>query len=286
MAPPTFFALPNSPDVARLVQDRLSRVQQQFSACAPSTLSDLRTVVDELSTVSKTCAAVLDEIETQGGETDVATAFKELEAALDWAKCMFLRQHKPADRYLRSMAVLQYVQTERSLSEHTFLFRAQRNMTGEMGSYEPPARNVSFNNRLRKKRTVHQFVRAIAAHLEKSQLQKSTGAKQDTMFTSMSPILEWALHTTKNKWSDNREDERASLVVFNVRRLREIQGVALFRISDVIRFLESENQVHLISTQLRDWARNCDEYVNDGEGSRSRSHTGDSLVRPDVHADY
>ncbi|KAF1973263.1 hypothetical protein BU23DRAFT_598989 [Bimuria novae-zelandiae CBS 107.79] len=231
MAPPAFFALPNSPDVARLVQDRLSRVQQRFSACSPSTLSDLRTVVDELSTISKTCATVLDDIETQEGETDVATAFKELEAALDWAK------------------FLQYVQTEHSPAEHPFLFRAHRNMT------------------------VLQFVRAMAVHMGKTQLQKGTGMKQDTMFTSMSPIFEWALHTTKNKWSDNNADERASLVVFDVRRLRQIQGVALFRISDVIRFLESENQVHMISAQLRDWARNCDEYVTMGRAVK------DAVVR-------
>ena len=101
-------------------------------------------------------------------------------------------------------------------------------------------------------------------HMGKTQLQKSTGVKQDTVFTSMSPIVEWALHTTKNKWSDNNADERASLVVFDIRRLREIQGVALFRISDVIRFLESENQVNLINTQWRDWAKNCDEYLTMG----------------------
>jgi hypothetical protein len=89
MAPIVVSPWPNSPDVARLVQDRLSRVQQQFLACSPNTIRDLRTVVDELSTISKTCDRVLNDIETREEESDVVTAFKELEAALDWAKCMF-----------------------------------------------------------------------------------------------------------------------------------------------------------------------------------------------------
>jgi hypothetical protein len=111
-------------------------------------------------------------------------------------------------------------------------------------------------------------VKAIARHLEKTQLQKDTGEKQKTMFTSMSPILEWTLHTTKNKWWDNA-DEQASLVVFNFKTLRETQGVALFRISDVIRFLESANQSHLVSSPLQKWARNCDEYVTMGSAIRN-----------------
>ncbi|CAE7219828.1 hypothetical protein PTTW11_11226 [Pyrenophora teres f. teres] len=247
MAPIIVSSWPSSPDVARLVQDRLSRVQQQFPACSPNTLSDLRTVVNELSTISKTCDRVLNDIETREEETDVVTAFKDVEDALDWAK------------------FLQYVHNEQSGSEHEFLFRAYRNMTGKAGSFEPAVRNVIFNERLRKGHTVHSFVEAIAKHLGKTQVQKETGVKQETMFTSMSPILEWALHTTKNKWSDNNADERASLVVFDMKRLREIQDVALFRVSDVIRFLESQNQLHLISSQLRDWTRNCDEYVTMGK---------------------
>jgi hypothetical protein len=89
MAPIVVSPWPSSPDVARLVQDRLSRVQQQFLACSPTRLSDLRIVVDELSTISKTCDRVLKDIETREEETDVVAAFKELEAALDWAKCTF-----------------------------------------------------------------------------------------------------------------------------------------------------------------------------------------------------
>jgi hypothetical protein len=138
-------------------------------------------------------------------------------------------------------------------------------MTGQSGIFEPAARNVIFNERLRKKNTVQAFVEAIAAHLSKTQVQKETGSKQETTFTSMSPTLEWALHTTKNKWSDNNSDERASLVVFDMEKLLGIQDVALFRVSDVIRFLESQNQLHLIRSQLRDWAKNCDEYVTMGK---------------------
>lgn len=128
---------------------------------------------------------------------------------------------------------------EQSGSEHEFLFHAYRNMTGKAGSFEPAVRNVIFNERLRKGHKVLSFVKAIAKHLVKRKVQKETGEKQETVFTSMSPILEWALHTTKKKWSDNNADERATLVVFDMKRLREIQDVALFRVSDVIRFLES-----------------------------------------------
>ena len=47
-------------------------------------------VVNELLTISKTCDRVLNDIETREEETDVVTAFKDVEDALDWAKCMFL----------------------------------------------------------------------------------------------------------------------------------------------------------------------------------------------------
>lgn len=156
------------------------------------------------------------------------------------------------------------MQTERRASDHLYLFRADLNMKGKIGSYEPSLCDELFNDQYRRTHTVSQFVEAIAEHLGKSQVQNSTGIWQDSMFTSMSPILEWAIHITKNKWSDNKEDERASLVIFDVGKVRQIQGVALFRISDVVRFLESGNKVHLISDQLREWASNCDEYVTMG----------------------
>lgn len=89
----------------------------------------------------------------------------------------------------------------------------------------------------------------------------------------MSPILEWALHATKNKWVENNADERVFLVVFDIKRLRVISGVTLFRISNIIRFLEFENRMDIIDAQWPSWARNCDEYVTMGSAVK------DAVVR-------
>jgi uncharacterized membrane protein YheB (UPF0754 family) len=163
------------------------------------------------------------------------------------------------------------VQTERSPAEHPFLFRAHHNTTsGDSESYKPSSRNVLFNDQMRQQHTVHAFVKAMATHLGKTQLKQETGTKHNSMFTSMSPILEWTLHTTKNKWAENiaianaNVAKRTCLVIFDIRRMREMQHVAIFRISDVVRYLESQNQMQLIHSQLREWAENCDEYVTMG----------------------
>jgi hypothetical protein len=83
-----FFPLPGSPDLGRLVQDRLKKVQQQFPALYPSTLDDFRVVTDRLSAIAEACQAVTKRLETQDGTYSAAEAFKELERTLDWAECM------------------------------------------------------------------------------------------------------------------------------------------------------------------------------------------------------
>lgn len=76
-----------SPDLGRLVQDRLRKVHQQFPASCPRTLGDFRVVADKLSAIAEASQAVTKRLETQDGTYNAAEAFKELERALDWAEC-------------------------------------------------------------------------------------------------------------------------------------------------------------------------------------------------------
>lgn len=98
MAPLVPSTLPDSSDVARLVRSQLSRIQQQLPSFSPSTLSEFRIVLDQLSHICKICSGGLDELEEKDGDTDVATACEAIDDALDWAKCMFLGLLKRANR--------------------------------------------------------------------------------------------------------------------------------------------------------------------------------------------
>ena len=98
MAPIVVSSCPSAPDVARLAQDRRRGIPQLFADDLPGTLGELRTVSDEASAISKTCAFVLNDSETQESEVDVATAKTGVEATLNWPKCMYSFQYKPTDR--------------------------------------------------------------------------------------------------------------------------------------------------------------------------------------------
>ncbi|KAH8633065.1 hypothetical protein IG631_11699 [Alternaria alternata] len=79
---------PGSPDLGRLIQDRLKIVNQQFPALAPDTLDDFRIVADELSTIARICQTTINRLPAQSETYTAVEAFKDTERALDWAGCM------------------------------------------------------------------------------------------------------------------------------------------------------------------------------------------------------
>jgi hypothetical protein len=113
--------------------------------------------------------------------------------------------------------------------------------------------------------SVEKFITALAKHLGKTQLEKKTGCALHTMFISMSPKLEWILHTTGQRSKPHVEEEVAGLMIFDLHRLRDAQDVAIFRVRDITQFPQNQGLVHLIENQLRYWAENCNEYVAIGD---------------------
>jgi hypothetical protein len=88
MTLPTFFPLPGSPDLGRLVQHRLEKVQQGFPALRPTTLEDFHVLADKVSTIAQACQTVTQRLEAEGSGHDAAAAIKQVENDLDWAECM------------------------------------------------------------------------------------------------------------------------------------------------------------------------------------------------------
>ena len=74
-----------SRDLGRLVQGELSRVDRTISGHA--TLSDLRAMIETLSTLASTCASVLEDISAGEKDIDPSTALKEMENVLQWNEC-------------------------------------------------------------------------------------------------------------------------------------------------------------------------------------------------------
>lgn len=73
----------------------------------------------------------------------------------------------------------------------------------------------------------------------------------------MSPILEWTLHRTRQK-ADSTE---AELVVYDLEAIINTPGVAVFRVVDILEYLETQNTSNFIDSEGQQWARNCDEYI-------------------------
>lgn len=93
MVLPGIYPFPRSPDLGRLVQDRLKIVNQQFPALTPNTLDDFRIVADELSTIARVCQTSINRLAAQGETYNAIEAFKDTERALDWAGCMNLTKN-------------------------------------------------------------------------------------------------------------------------------------------------------------------------------------------------
>ena len=162
--------------------------------------------------------------------------------------------------------VLQAVQVGPRPPAPTFLFRAARHAI-QRTSYVPPiARQTwSFHN-FRRCHPVDDFLAALGRHLGKTRDFNCISIQAiDKHLTSMSPILEWALHKTGQKWNDCPSDDQVELIIYDLQALRNVSDVAVFRISDVLRFLERQNKRHNIDAELKRWAENCDEYIAVGK---------------------
>ena len=91
----------------------------------------------------------------------------------------------------------------------------------------------------------------------------------ETWFLSTSPVLEWTVHATGQKSKEAKADETAGLAVFDAGRLRQTPDLAVFRVFDILHFLEGRGNEKLVPQDVQQWARNCDEYVVMGKVHRS-----------------
>lgn len=101
-------------------------------------------------------------------------------------------------------------------------------------------------------------------HLGKKAEEAKAGKTMKTKFTSTSPRLEWTLHLTGKKARELQE--QVNFVIFDLQALRQTPETTVFHVTDVLQFLETSKQTHLIPTEYQQWARNCDEYIIMGRG--------------------
>lgn len=149
--------------------------------------------------------------------------------------------------------------------EIDFLFRAHRHVgTGPLVFV--PDLNVTFGLEFQRSASIGDFATMLAEHLNKTQIEKETGSRIKTCFLSLSPILEWTLHKTGQKWRDSTEDDDTSvgLAIVDVKKLQQSTGISLFRVSNILEFLRRKGKDHLIEEKLQKWAQNCDEYITIG----------------------
>jgi len=128
---------------------------------------------------------------------------------------------------------------------------------------------VVLNNHYRQANSVNSFVRSLNGHLGKTERETKTGRRLVTKFTSTSPRLNWTLHLTGKKSREQDKDGEggdASFVIFDLQALSKTPNVTVFRVADVLDFLQSSGKSSLILEEHQRWARNCDEYVIMGRG--------------------
>lgn len=120
--------------------------------------------------------------------------------------------------------------------------------------------NIPFELESKRTFSIDKFAAFLAEHLNKTQEPK------DTCFVSLSPILEWTIHTVGQKQRDIKQgvQQVAGLAIFDVEKLRQTSNTTLFRVSDIFDFLASRGKGQLIKPKLQQWARNCEEYVSMG----------------------
>jgi hypothetical protein len=163
--------------------------------------------------------------------------------------------------------VLHNVNIETAPSDPEYLFRAHRYVGPGQPIFEPEL-DAPFDLEFKRTTSVDGFVEFLAQHLKKTQEEKNTGNKVETCFLSMSPVLEWTIHATVQKWRNSVLDESVGLAVFDVKKLRQNSGLTVFRVSDILTFLASQGKEQSIPWNIQEWAQNCDEYVSMGKDYR------------------
>jgi hypothetical protein len=157
------------------------------------------------------------------------------------------------------------VKVDQAPSQRTLLFRAHdQPATDQSGVYTSAALRIPFNDDYRQRKSVQEFLKSLGMHLGKKSEEAKTGKKIKTKFTSTSPRLEWTLHLTGKK---SRElQEQVNFVIFDLQTLRQTPETTVFHVADVLRFLKTSKQTHLIPTEYQQWAWNCNEYIIMGRG--------------------
>ncbi|KAF2434000.1 hypothetical protein EJ08DRAFT_694030 [Tothia fuscella] len=186
------------------------------------------------------------------------------------------------------LSVLDYIHTKSS--EPALLFRAQKHPRASKPSFAP-AIAVPFDFDFKRTSPIHIIAILLAEHLTKTQTESKTGRKVKTCFMSISPILEWTLHTTAQKSKEIKEEEVAGLAIFDVKKLKQAPNTIVFRVSDFLDFMTSEGRDNYISKEVYRWVQNCDKYVAIGKKFDSSmvgwitwqelSHPSASILSPD-----
>jgi hypothetical protein len=70
------------PHIGQLVEADIAKERQCFEYGCPTTIEEVRDMVEVYSTPFKTCTDVLDSVQRRTEETDPATVLEEIEIAL------------------------------------------------------------------------------------------------------------------------------------------------------------------------------------------------------------
>jgi hypothetical protein len=128
---------------------------------------------------------------------------------------------------------------------------------------------VVLDDHYRQAKSVNDFVLSLGNHLGKTERETKIGRRLITKFTSTSSGLNWTLHLAGKKSREQHEQGKAghvSFVIFDLQALSKTPNVTVFRVADVLDFLQTSGKSSLIAEEHQRWARNCDEYVIMGRG--------------------
>jgi hypothetical protein len=145
----------------------------------------------------------------------------------------------------RAAPVLAVVQIDRAPTERTLFFRTHdQAVTDQAGVYASAARRISFDDEYRQRKSVQEFVKSLGLHSGRKEIKAETGKRLKTKFTSTSPRLEWTLHLIGKK--SQKLHDQVDFVIFDLWVLRKTQDTTVFRVTDVIQFLETSGQTNLV----------------------------------------
>lgn len=154
--------------------------------------------------------------------------------------------------------------------KRTLLFRAhQQTARDQPGAFHARTIGVVLNDHYRQANSVNDFVLSLGKHFGKTARETKKGRRMITKFISTSSRLNWTLHLTGKKSREQdgpRNADHVNFVIFDLQALSETPNVTVFRVADVLDFLQTSGKSSLIPEGHQRWARNCDEYVIMGRG--------------------